>query len=239
MPTDLLICRRYMSSHPFVYRNPIQWPLSAYDYLYMTYTVGIWEIKPIRIRIRIAEINEAAWIVWETWMHFTICTVSLKNINPQISISHVRKLPWNLHRYISSKVTTKILIDVYNRSISNCEHLCAPHNMQHIACIVLANKLHATQPLVCDSHTNKNTRRLRSIKSIQSHVLHICFKTINMYNKAGVGVTKAPFVNFAVSKIFDLAKLPVTFFVSHSYVTGVTATHLWRSLSYMNVVFNR
>ena len=36
-----------------------------------------------------------------------------------------------------------------------------------------------------------------------------------------VGVTKAPFVNFSVSKIFDLAKVPATFFESHSYLTGV------------------
>ena len=37
----------------------------------------------------------------------------------------------------------------------------------------------------------------------------------------GVGVTKVPFVNFSVSKIFDLAKVPVTFFKSHSYLTDV------------------
>ena len=38
-----------------------------------------------------------------------------------------------------------------------------------------------------------------------------------------VGVTKALFANFSVSKIFDLAKVPVRFFESHSYLTGVTA----------------
>ena len=30
----------------------------------------------------------------------------------------------------------------------------------------------------------------------------------------GVGVTKAPFVNFSASKMFDLAKVPVRFFES-------------------------
>ena len=32
---------------------------------------------------------------------------------------------------------------------------------------------------------------------------------------SGVGVTKAPFANFSVSKIFDLAKVPVRFPESH------------------------
>ena len=34
---------------------------------------------------------------------------------------------------------------------------------------------------------------------------------------SGVGVTKAPLVNFSVSKIFDLAKVHVRFLESHSY----------------------
>ena len=37
------------------------------------------------------------------------------------------------------------------------------------------------------------------------------------------GGTKAPFVKFSVSKIFDLAKVPVGFFESLSYLTGITA----------------
>ena len=36
-------------------------------------------------------------------------------------------------------------------------------------------------------------------------------------NVAGVGVTKAPFVNFSVNKIFGLAKVHVRFLESHSY----------------------
>ena len=47
----------------------------------------------------------------------------------------------------------------------------------------------------------------------------------------GVGVTKAPFVNFSASRISHLAKVPVRFFESHSYLTGVTATELRRHLS--------
>ena len=41
--------------------------------------------------------------------------------------------------------------------------------------------------------------------------------------KTRVGVTKAPFANFSVSKIFDLAKVTVRFLESHSYLTGVAA----------------
>ena len=59
------------------------------------------------------------------------------------------------------------------------------------------------------------------------------------YITSGVGVTKAPFVNFSVSKIFDLAKVPVRLFVSHSYLTGVTAAELRQHLSNMNMIFNR
>ena len=54
----------------------------------------------------------------------------------------------------------------------------------------------------------------------------------------GVGVTKAPFVNFSVSRIFDLAKVPVRLFASHSYLTGVTAAELRQHLSNMNVIYN-
>ena len=54
-----------------------------------------------------------------------------------------------------------------------------------------------------------------------------------------MGVTKAPFVNFSVSKIFDLSELPVRLFVSHSYLTGVTAAELRQHLSNMNMIFNR
>ena len=54
----------------------------------------------------------------------------------------------------------------------------------------------------------------------------------------GVGVTKAPFVNFSVSKIFGLAKVHVRFPESHPYLTGVTAAELRRHLPNMNAIFN-
>ena len=58
-------------------------------------------------------------------------------------------------------------------------------------------------------------------------------------SSAGVGVTKAPFVNFSVSKILDLVKAPVEFFESHSYLSGVTAAQLRRHLTNINVICNR
>ena len=54
----------------------------------------------------------------------------------------------------------------------------------------------------------------------------------------GVGVTKAPSVNFSVSRIFDLPKAPVRLFQSHSYLTGAAAAELRWHLSNMNVIFN-
>ena len=59
-----------------------------------------------------------------------------------------------------------------------------------------------------------------------------------MCTPTGVGVTKAPFVNFSVSKIFDLAKVPDRLFESRPYLTGITAAQLRRYLSNINVIFN-
>ena len=42
----------------------------------------------------------------------------------------------------------------------------------------------------------------------------------------GVGVTKNPFVNFSISNIHDLAKVPVIFSYSHLYLTSVTRAEL-------------
>ena len=55
----------------------------------------------------------------------------------------------------------------------------------------------------------------------------------------GVGVTKAPFVNFSASRIFDLAKVPLRFFESRVCVTGAAAAELRWHLSNKNVIFNR
>ena len=54
----------------------------------------------------------------------------------------------------------------------------------------------------------------------------------------GVVVTKAPFVNFSASTIFDLAKVTVRFVESHSYLTGVTAAELRQHQSNINMIFN-
>ena len=55
----------------------------------------------------------------------------------------------------------------------------------------------------------------------------------------GVGVTKAPFVDFSVSKIFVLAKVPLRLFESHLYLTGATAAELRRHLSNINAISSR
>ena len=54
----------------------------------------------------------------------------------------------------------------------------------------------------------------------------------------GVRVTKAQFVNFSVSKIFDLSKVHLKLFESHLYLTGATAAELRRHLPNINVIFN-
>ena len=54
----------------------------------------------------------------------------------------------------------------------------------------------------------------------------------------GVGVTKAPFVNFSLSKIVDMTKIHVRFVESSLYLTCVTAAKLRRHLSNINVISN-
>ena len=58
------------------------------------------------------------------------------------------------------------------------------------------------------------------------------------YMPERVGFTKASFVDFSVSKIFDLAKVPLKLFKWHLCVKGATANELRRHLSHINVSFN-
>ena len=53
-----------------------------------------------------------------------------------------------------------------------------------------------------------------------------------------VGVTKAPFANFSVNKIFDLTEVPVRCFVSYSYLAGVIAAELQWHLPNINMIVN-
>ena len=55
---------------------------------------------------------------------------------------------------------------------------------------------------------------------------------------SGVGATKAPFVNFSESTILDLAKVPVRFYESLSYLTDIAAAELRRYLINIDVIFN-
>ena len=52
------------------------------------------------------------------------------------------------------------------------------------------------------------------------------------------GGYKTQFINFSVSKIFDFAKVPFTFFESRSYLTGFTKAELQQHLSNVNAIFN-
>ena len=59
------------------------------------------------------------------------------------------------------------------------------------------------------------------------------------FSPTGVGVTKAPFVNFSVSEIFDPAKVPARFFASYSFLTCVPAAERRQHLLNMNVIFDK
>ena len=67
-------------------------------------------------------------------------------------------------------------------------------------------------------------------------VMH-CFFYVSTC-QPGVGVTKAPFVNFSISKILDMTKVHAMFFESHSYLTGVTAAQLRWHLPNINMISN-
>ena len=51
-------------------------------------------------------------------------------------------------------------------------------------------------------------------------------------------VTRPQWVNCSVSTIFELVKVSVRFFESHSYLTGVTAAELQQHLSKTKLIFN-
>ena len=66
------------------------------------------------------------------------------------------------------------------------------------------------QTKLSDTFSWKKLRQAISGYSAEENVRYINFQSV-------VGITKAPFVNFSVSKIFDLAKVPARFFESHLF----------------------
>ena len=87
-----------------------------------------------------------------------------------------------------------------------------------------------------------NSVLTQATKTLDNYGRHSDLKLGAMYvmtaTHPGVGVTKALFVNFSVSKIFDFAKVPGRFFESHSYLAGVTAAELRRHLPNINMIFD-
>ena len=93
---------------------------------------------------------------------------------------------------------------------------------------------------VCVARPQRVNILTGGLSSQQGQVIHVMTLPCSYRQllRPGVGVTKAPFVNFSMKNIFDLAKVPVIFFVSHSYLTGVTAVKLRRHQPNINVLFN-
>ena len=58
------------------------------------------------------------------------------------------------------------------------------------------------------------------------------------FKAPGMELTKAPFIYFCLSKIFDLAKVLVKFLQSHLYLTSATAAQLQWHLSNINMIFS-
>ena len=67
---------------------------------------------------------------------------------------------------------------------------------------------------------------------------HTTWHLYDVTVRPGLGVNKAPFINFSVSEIFNLVEVPLRFFESHSCLTGITAAEQRRHLSNMNVICN-
>ena len=99
-------------------------------------------------------------------------------------------------------------------------------------------------------HNGPVTRKMFSFDDVimltRGHMLRVVpsskrvyDSSCNLCHRSGMGVTKTPFVNFSVSKIFVLAKVPLRLFESHLYLTGATAAQLRRHLSNINEIFNR
>ena len=103
--------------------------------------------------------------------------------------------------------------------------------------------------LITLTWSTQGGRVTATIFSVHNHHYHLRFIELakhcltikcqfSTYIGPRVGVTQAPFVNFSVNKIFDLAKVLVKFYQSHSYLTDVTGAELWRHLSNINMIFN-
>ena len=73
---------------------------------------------------------------------------------------------------------------------------------------------------------------------IMVYLISTSILSLKIVKIPGVWVPKAPFVNFSVSRIFDLVRVHVRLFQPHSYLTGVTAAQLRRHLPKINVIFN-
>ena len=66
---------------------------------------------------------------------------------------------------------------------------------------------------------------------------YISQRYMSVRSSSGVGVTRDPFVYFSISKMFDLAKVPVRLSELHLYLTGVPANQLRQHLSNINMIF--
>ena len=62
-----------------------------------------------------------------------------------------------------------------------------------------------------------------------------CSIMLSLYNRRGMGVTKALLINFC----FGVAKVWVRSLRTHSYLPGVATTQLWRHLANRNIIFSR
>ena len=93
-----------------------------------------------------------------------------------------------------------------------------------ITAVTLVPAAHAIGPLGAVWWTQHNVVRGHPKLNDQSDS-QTSLGQVSRGHQPGVGVTKVPFVNFSISKIFDLAEVPIRFFESHSYLTA-----MWPSL---------
>ena len=104
-----------------------------------------------------------------------------------------------------------------------------------IGCLFIFHSGGAQPGLV--GHSRKHTLSVHGTTRTWHHGLrhHFCWTqqpqhhTARYVSVSGVGVTKAPFVNFSISKIFYCAEVNARFVELHSYLTGVTAAERMRN----------
>ena len=136
------------------------------------------------------------------------------SVNQCSATSYRCKLRHHLIIQIGMILSSKFALDKYYSGVKNGHRI--------------AYRLSGNSDLVRRMHMSYQFNSTPCGITTAYGIMYFSHKRLRQWLAACCGVTKAPFFNFPVSKIFNLAKVSVRFFESRSYLTGVIAAELRR-----------